>query len=42
VFIGEARLIDSTGEEAARGTGTFMRSKIALSSLAGYQQSLEG
>ncbi len=42
VFIGEARLIDSTGEEAARGTGTFMRSQIALSSLAGYQQSVQG
>jgi uncharacterized protein (TIGR00369 family) len=37
VLIGEARLIDSTGEEAARGTGTFMRSHIALSSLPGYR-----
>ena len=36
VFVGEARLIDATGEEAARGTGTFMRSSIALASLAGY------
>ena len=36
VLIGEARLIDSTGEEAARGTGTFMRSHIPLSSLPGY------
>ena len=36
VFVGEARLVDSTGEEAARGTGTFMRSHIPLSSLAGY------
>lgn len=36
VLIGEVRLIDATGEEAARGTGTFMRSHIALSSLAGY------
>ena len=36
VFVGEARLIDAKGEEAARGTGTFMRSHIALSSLAGY------
>src|SRR5437868_14325885 len=25
VLIGEARLIDADGEEAARGTGTFMR-----------------
>ena len=37
VLIGEARLVDSSGEEAARGTGTFMRSHIALSSLAGYR-----
>ena len=36
VFVGDARLIDQHGEEAARGTGTFMRSQIALSSLAGY------
>jgi len=39
VFVGEARLIDSSGEEAARGTGTFMRSRIPLSSLAGYRAS---
>lgn len=37
VFVAEARLIDGTGEEAARGTGTFMRSHIPLTSLAGYQ-----
>ena len=37
VFVGEARLIARDGEEAARGTGTFMRSHIALSSLAGYK-----
>jgi uncharacterized protein (TIGR00369 family) len=36
VFVGEARLILPDGEEAARGTGTFMRSHIPLSSLAGY------
>jgi uncharacterized protein (TIGR00369 family) len=36
VFVGDARLIDQHGEEAARGTGTFMRSQIALSSLPGY------
>jgi len=36
VFVGEARLIDGEGEEAARGTGTFMRSHIPLSSLDGY------
>lgn len=37
VYVGDARLIDSHGEEAARGTGTFMRSHIALSSLDGYR-----
>lgn len=37
VLIGEARLIDANGEEAARGTGTFMRSRIALSGLPGYR-----
>lgn len=37
VFVAEARLIDAEGEEAARGTGTFMRSRIPLASLAGYQ-----
>jgi len=37
--IGEARLIDCDGEEAARGTGTFMRSRIALSGLDGYRRS---
>lgn len=36
VFVADARLIDANGEEAARGTGTFMRSGIALSSLQGY------
>ncbi len=38
VFVAEARLIDASGEEAARGTGTFMRSQIALSTLPGYSQ----
>ncbi len=37
VLLGDARLVDSAGEEAARGTGTFMRSRIPLSSLAGYR-----
>lgn len=36
VFVADARLIDSDGEEAARGTGTFMRSQIPLGSLPGY------
>lgn len=37
VFVAEARLIDASGEEIGRGTGTFMRSRIALSSLSGYR-----
>ncbi len=37
VYVGEARLIMADGEEAARGTGTFMRSHIALSGLEGYR-----
>ncbi|HEU4820495.1 MAG TPA: PaaI family thioesterase [Qipengyuania sp.] len=37
VFVAEARLVDSEGEEIGRGTGTFMRSRIALSSLPGYR-----
>jgi len=36
VFVADARLIDEGGEEVARGTGTFMRSRIALASLPGY------
>jgi len=36
VFVGDARLIDAEGEEVARGTGTFMRSRIPLTSLPGY------
>jgi uncharacterized protein (TIGR00369 family) len=37
VFVAEARIIDSSGEECARGTGTFLRSHIALSGLEGYR-----
>ena len=37
VFVAEARIIDSSGEECARGTGTFLRSHIALSGLTGYR-----
>lgn len=36
VFVAEARIVDSSGEECARGTGTFLRSHIALAGLAGY------
>ena len=36
VLVGEARLVDAEGDEIGRGTGTFMRSRIPLSSLPGY------
>ncbi len=36
VLVADARLLDATGEEVARGTGTFMRSHFPLSSLSGY------
>ena len=37
VLVAEARIVDAEGEECARGTGTFLRSHIALSTLAGYR-----
>jgi uncharacterized protein (TIGR00369 family) len=37
VFVAEARIVDASGEECARGTGTFMRSHIARSGLDGYR-----
>ena len=37
VFVAEASLIDAHGEEIGRGTGTFMRSSIGLSTLPGYR-----
>ncbi|WP_374295521.1 PaaI family thioesterase [Sphingomonas sp.] len=37
VFVADARLVDAGGEEVARGTGTFMRSQIALAGLPGYR-----
>ncbi len=36
VLVAESRLVDAEGEEIGRGTGTFMRSRIPLSGLAGY------
>jgi len=39
VMVADARLLDSQGEEVARGTGTFMRSHFPLSSLPGYAPS---
>jgi uncharacterized protein (TIGR00369 family) len=40
VFVAEARLLDAEGDEIGRGTGTFMRSRIALSGLSGYAEAL--
>ncbi len=40
VLVAEARLIDDEEEEIGRGTGTFMRSHIALSGLAGYARAV--
>lgn len=37
VFVAEAHLVDEEGDEIGRGTGTFMRSRIPLSSLPGYR-----
>lgn len=37
VFVAEARLVDAEGDEIGRGTGTFMRSRIPLASMPGYQ-----
>jgi len=37
VFVAEARIVDAGGQECARGTGTFLRSHIGLSGLAGYR-----
>lgn len=37
VLVAEATITDAAGTEVARGTGTFMRSRIALSSLPGYR-----
>ena len=36
MLVAESRLIDESGDEVGRGTGTFMRSRIALSGLRGY------
>lgn len=40
VLVAESRLIDAEGEEIGRGTGTFQRSRISLSGLAGYAEAL--
>jgi len=36
LYIAESHLLDSDGREIARGSGTFMKSKIALESQSGY------
>ena len=40
VLVAESRLLDAEGEEIGRGTGTFQRSRISLSSLDGYARAL--
>lgn len=40
VLVAESRLVDESGEEVGRGTGTFQRSRIALSGLDGYNAGL--
>lgn len=40
VLVAESRLVDAEGDEIGRGTGTFMRSRIALSGLEGYAKTL--
>jgi len=36
VLVAESRILDGDGNEVGRGTGTFQRSRIALSTLSGY------
>src|SRR3546814_17023090 len=38
VFVGDARLIDAAGEEAARGTGTSRRPHISLTTMTWEQR----
>jgi uncharacterized protein (TIGR00369 family) len=42
VLVAESRLVDAEGDEIGRGTGTFMRSRIPLSSLPGYAEGQRG
>lgn len=42
VLIAESWLTDAEGEEVGRGTGTFMRSRIPLASLAPYAAAFGG
>jgi len=37
LIIADAELLDSSGRQIARGTGTFMRSQIPLSPAIGYE-----
>jgi acyl-coenzyme A thioesterase PaaI-like protein len=37
VLVADAWLTDADGEQVARGTGTFMRSRIPLAGLPGYR-----
>ena len=38
VWVADSTLVDDEGRLLARGTGTFMRSKIALSDIASYAE----
>jgi len=38
VLVADAWLTDADGEQVARGTGTFMRSRIPLTTLPGYSR----
>ena len=42
LLISEAALTDEDGHEIARGSGTFMLSNIALSSIPAYEQGVMG
>ncbi|QWC56790.1 hotdog fold thioesterase [Erythrobacter sp. 3-20A1M] len=41
ILVAESRLVDADGDEIGRGTGTFMKSRIPLSSLPGYAKSAD-
>lgn len=36
LFVAESEVVNSEGHEVARGSGTFMRSNVALDSVSGY------
>lgn len=36
LFVAESEVVDAQGRQVARGSGTFMRSNVALDSISGY------